>query len=64
MLYHLLFAKKEKKKRNWGLFPGQICPSSCATLEFTQWFGAIKNCVKGQSLNFMCTLCVHGFLVG
>jgi hypothetical protein len=67
ILYLLLFPKKEKKKKEEttrGLFPGQTHPSGCAALGFSQLLRVIKNCFKGQSLNFMYTLYVGSYLVG
>jgi hypothetical protein len=66
MLYLLLFEEKEKKKKKekgetGHFFPGQTCPSGCATLGFPWLLYVIKSSFKGQSLNFICTLCVGGY---
>jgi hypothetical protein len=47
-----------------GLFPGQTCPRGCAALGFPCLLGAIENCFNSCYLNFMCTLCFGGYLVG
>jgi hypothetical protein len=64
MLYLLLYAKKRGGGiSNQGLFPGQTCPSCHAAPGFPQLLDSIKRCFKHCSLNFMCTLCVGGYLV-
>jgi hypothetical protein len=67
MLYLLLFErerererereKREKKreKQPGGFFLGHTCPIGSARPGFFWLLGTIKNCFKGQSLNFMCT---------
>jgi hypothetical protein len=72
MPYLLIFEnRKEKKKKGkekdkWpgSFFPGWLCTSGYATLGFLWLLGAIKSCLKGQSLDFMYTLCVGSYLVG
>jgi hypothetical protein len=63
MLCLLLFAIK-KGEMIRGLFPQQTHPSGCDVLGFPWLLGAIESCFKGQSLNFMCILCVSSYLVG
>jgi hypothetical protein len=67
LFYALSFDFCKKKKENGEMarviFPRQTHPSGCATLDFPQLLDAIKSCFKGKSLNFMCTLCVGGYLV-
>jgi hypothetical protein len=59
--------EKKKKKEKWPVtFPKtdwQLCQSH-PTSGLPQLLCAIKHYFKDQSLNFMCTLCVGGNLIG
>jgi hypothetical protein len=65
----LLFARKGKKQKRekWPeTFPKADAPQwLCHPMPgLPQLLGAIKSCFKGQSLGFMCTMCVGSYLVG